>query len=177
MAAMFADYQPDAHADPLPVEIRALTDADIDECAALAAERNGLDRATWSRAFRDHLTLDRHQTFVAVHTGRVVGYATVAWMTPSRELGGFNAPDGWYLTGLVVDPNWRRRGVGLGLTETRLEWLASRTHDVWYFANTVNRASLDLHTRLGFHEVTSDFGIPGVQFSGGTGVLFLKHWE
>lgn len=177
MAAMFADYQPDAHANPLPVDIRALTDADIDECAALAAECNGLDRATWSRSFHDRLALDTHQTFVAIHAGRIVGYATVRWMTPSREQGGFNAPDGWYLAGLVVDPNWRRRGVGLRLTETRMEWLAARTRDVWYFANTLNRASLDLHTRLGFHAVTSDFGIPGVEFSGGTGLLCVKRWE
>jgi len=40
--------------------------------------------------------------------------------------------------------------------------------EIWYFTNA---ASLLLHYRLGFREVTRDFTYPGVTFTGGVGVL------
>ncbi|WP_233120802.1 N-acetyltransferase [Tessaracoccus sp. ZS01] len=90
--------------------------------------------------------------------------------------GGRGAPDGWYLTGVVVDPTVRRGGVGLRLTEARLEALRVRgTETVWYFATARNTVSLDLHRRLGFRDVTREFSISGVSFDGGEGVL--SRWD
>jgi hypothetical protein len=50
-------------------------------------------------------------------------------------------------------------------------WTPARPDAAWYFANARNRASLDLHARLGFEEVTRAFDLAGVTFEGGEGVL------
>jgi hypothetical protein len=52
-----------------------------------------------------------------------------------------------------------------------MAWAFQRAGEVWFFANARNRASVDLHARLGFVEVTRDFAFPGVSFDGGVGVL------
>lgn len=170
---LFADYEPNDHGVEAEVEVRPLQADDVDRCSELAVQRNGLDIGTWRGSFERSLEREDHQTFVALQDGRVIGYASTTWMNPVAD-GGVNAPEGWYLTGVVVDPHARRRGVGRRLTKARLEWLAGRTDRVWYFATALNRPSLDLHASLGFREVTRDFSIPGVSFSGGEGILSVN---
>ena len=169
-SSLFAQYEPDSHGVAAAIEVRPLLTGDLERCAELAVERNGLDVGTWRASFERSLEAADRQTFVALSGGRVIGYASTAWMDPAAH-GGVNAPRGWYLTGVVVAPDARRRGAGRRLTEARLTWLAERTEQVWYFATALNRPSLDLHAALGFREVTRDFSIPGVTFSGGEGVL------
>jgi hypothetical protein len=41
-----------------------------------------------------------------------------------------------------------------------MAWVFERAEEVWFFANARNRASLELHARLGFVEVTRDFAFP-----------------
>jgi ribosomal protein S18 acetylase RimI-like enzyme len=155
----------------------------VRECAALAAAREGDDAARWVEVFRRRAEADPVTTFVARVAGEVAGYGSLGWLdsgsedssisAPADPSGGpVVAPTGWYLTGLVVDPSWRRRGVGVALTAHRLDWLRGRAEVVYYFANARNRATIDLHRRLGFEEVTRDFAIPGVAFAGGVGVLY-----
>ncbi|WP_394274807.1 hypothetical protein [Luteococcus sp.] len=58
----------------------------------------------------------------------------------------------------------------------RLPGLQQRgARHVCFFANTRNRASLALHARIGFREITRDFTIPTVSFAGGEGVL--AQWD
>jgi GNAT superfamily N-acetyltransferase len=80
-------------------------------------------------------------------------------------------PAGLYLVGLVVAADRRRLGVGRAITVASTAWALEREPEVWYFANARNRASLDLHTELGYEEVTRDFEVPGLTFAGGVGVL------
>jgi ribosomal protein S18 acetylase RimI-like enzyme len=169
----FANYEPDNHGVDAEIDVRPLQAEDVERCAELAVHRNGLDIGTWRGSFEGSLNREDRQTFVALRRGRVIGYASITWMNPVAD-GGANAPEGWYLTGVVVDPLVRRRGVGKRLTQARLEWLAGRTDRVWYFATALNHCSLDLHTALGFREVTRDFSIPGVIFSGGEGILSVN---
>ncbi|MGC0417608.1 GNAT family N-acetyltransferase [Embleya sp. AB8] len=98
--------------------------------------------------------------------GTVVGYARALHLDPSPT-----APIGYYLAGIVVDPAARGQGLGHQLTSARLDWIAERASSAWYFANARNTASLRLHEVLGFHEETREFAIPGVEFTGGEGVL------
>jgi ribosomal protein S18 acetylase RimI-like enzyme len=74
----------------------------------------------------------------------------------------------------VIDPAWRRRGLGRALTVARLEWLAERADVVWCFTGARNEASLALHEALGFREATRDFSFPGVTFQGGAGGVLLR---
>lgn len=170
MSSPFVRYQPEAHGVPVAVTIRELAAGDIEACAAIAVERNGGHLDAWSAALRGGLDSPDHGGFVAVVAGEVVGYATVGWLSPVAN-GGRNAPDGWYLTGLTVADRLRRRGVGRALTVARLDWLTGLATEVWYFAAAANLASLDLHRGLGFEDVTTDFEIAGVGFTGGLGVL------
>jgi RimJ/RimL family protein N-acetyltransferase len=52
-----------------------------------------------------------------------------------------------------------------------MTWTAALAPEIWFFTNAANQASLRLHHRLGFREVTRDFTYPDVTFAGGTGVL------
>jgi ribosomal protein S18 acetylase RimI-like enzyme len=85
-----------------------------------------------------------------------------------------HAPPGWYLTGVTVLPPYRRSGLAYRLTTARLDWIAERTHEAWYFANAQNAASIRLHDELGFTEVSRAPAIHGVSFDGGGGVLFRR---
>jgi ribosomal protein S18 acetylase RimI-like enzyme len=97
---------------------------------------------------------------------QIVAYARAVFLDPAPT-----APTGYYLGGVVVATRARRSGLGSRLTEARLAWIAERASSAWYFTNARNRASLCLHERLGFHEETREFAIPGVEFAGGVGVL------
>lgn len=81
-------------------------------------------------------------------------------------------PEGWYLSGLVVAPDWRRRGIGDRLTKERLDWIAARAPRAYYFANSRNGATIDLHARFGFREIQRGLAGHGLTFAGGVGLLF-----
>ena len=136
---------------------------------------------------------------VALLDGRIIGYAKASWFDPAAgapdpvadssapgrieaaagaaavpERAGpdSSAPAGWYLLGVIVHPDFRRRGVGLALTRSRLEWIAGHSDRAYYFANVRNLVSIEMHRKLGFVERTLDVRIPGVTFTGGVGALF-----
>ena len=43
---------------------------------------------------------------------------------------------------------------------------------MYYFANSSNLASIDLHAGFGFQEVARDIDVPGLACTGGVGILF-----
>ncbi len=173
MPQPFAAYDPLARGPLAEAIVREANDADLPGCAILAQYRNGGDLDAWEHALAADLRGRDRLLLVAVNAGRPVGYAS-AGRQGYASSGGRNVRDGWYLTGLVVDSLHRRGGIGRRLTQRRLDWLDSRTGRVWYFASALNRPSLELHLKLGFHEVTRDFAVPGVSFGGGVGVLSVR---
>ncbi len=172
MIDYFASFQPDLHGVPLPdVEVRPAADADLAACGHLVARREGGDAGAWTERLRICRTEGDQQVFVAACGDRIVGYAKVGWLEPVAA-GGRGAPDGWYLSGIVVAPEFRRRGLGRLLTEARCAWVFERADAVYYVASATNRASVVLHEDLGFREITRDFVLPGVTFGRSDGVLF-----
>ena len=178
--AIYDGSVPSSRFDPITGTVRAAT---LDEVAALArlavaencrSPSDGEGSASfefWRDLFTDNLGRDdRHVTVAETATG-LVGYGRTGWFDPVPDAPANTAPAGWYLTGLSVDPDWRRRGIARALTEERLDWVAARSDAAWYFANAENRVSLALHASLGFVEVTRDFSFPGVEFRYGAGVL------
>lgn len=154
--------------------MRPATAADGAACAALAVQRNGGDVEVWQARLAADLTEPDQFTVVAISDGSVVGFATAGRLSFNPQLS-HNIPDGWYLTGVVVHPLYRRGGLGRRLLQARLDWLDQRTNQSWYFASAVNQASLAMHRGLGFEEVTRDFWVPKVNFTGGVGVLCVRN--
>lgn len=174
---LFAPYDPEAARPRLSENalcVRPATTSDAAVLAEIALARDGGSPERHVRAFRAQIADDGSTWHVAaaVVDAAIVGYGRVNRFTPPEGAPPHVAPAGWYLAGLVVDPAWRRRGVGHALTTYRLGWLEGRTEDVYYFANARNQATIDLHAKLGFEEVTRDFIMPGCTFTGGVGILF-----
>lgn len=179
----FAAYEPatgSPRLDAATGTVRVATLDDVDGLARLAVAENrrspsdgrgstSLDH--WRDLFTDNLGRDDRHVTVAEAAPGLVGYARTVRFEPAADAAADAVPAGWYLLGLSVDPDWRRRGIARALTEERLDWVAARADEAWYFANARNRVSLALHASLGFAEVTRDFSFPGVEFRGGVGVL------
>ena len=150
-------------------------DADLDECVNLAflapPERSPTE---WRAALSADLANDEHHLVVAESGGEIVGYGRVRLWEPEREpeAPAGTAPSGYYLSGVFVRADLRRRGVAAALTQARLEWIGERADEAWFFANARNAASIELHGRFGFEEFTRRFSFPGVTFEGGEGILF-----
>ena len=169
---MFAEY--DAVAGrrelPAPVEVRPARLDDVAACARLAVARTGGDLTTWEARLAADLDRDTVLVTVAV-VGATVGMGRVGWISWSEPASTDAAPDGYYLTDLVVDPAWRRYGLAEQMTRARLAWVWERDTTAWYVANSRNRVSLELHEKLGFRVVADDISIAGMTFVGGHGVL------
>lgn len=150
--------------------------ADCAAVGALVAEYSGAEPGAradaLARFLRERARDDRGAAFVAVSGTEVLAYAKTEFIEVGRDDGPDDAPSGWYLSGMVVAPAWRRKGIGSNLTRVRLRWLAGRTEVVYYVANARNAASAALHARFGFRELRPIASAPGVRFREGAGVLY-----
>jgi ribosomal protein S18 acetylase RimI-like enzyme len=167
---VFADFDPDAHGEPVAARVRPAVATDLDACAQLAWSRNGGELDSWHRRLAGDIADPSTLVVVAEVADAVGGYASAQWLSFDQNQAA-NIEDGWYLTGVTVEPSLRRRGLGRALLQARLGWISERADRAWYFASAVNEASLQLHRELGFREVTRSFSVPGVSFTGGVGVL------
>lgn len=150
------------------VKVESAREEDLPHVASIRAERNGKSVAHHLRHLR-RMSAELHrrrEVYVARVDGHVAGYATAEWME-----GGTLIP-GWYLSGLVVSPAYRRHGIGTALTDHRMHALRQRTDSVYFFANSINRVIIELHESLGFKEVKRPVVVPKCSFEGGEGVLF-----
>jgi len=182
MASLFEPYAP-RHDDGLrtpraeSLHIDLAVAEDERAIAELIAQREAEDPQRAGDRVRRWLAApaEVQRTFVARLENTVVGFARACRVsnTPDQTTASQRVPEGWYLMGLIVAPPIRRQGVGITLTRYRLDWLAGRTDEVFYFANSKNLASIDLHQRCGFVPVRENFTFPGASFSaGGHGVLY-----
>lgn len=157
--------------------VRAAEESDVDACVqlALAAAPGGggsSDPEVWRGALgRDVQDPDR-QLVVAVAEDRIVGYARAHLVEAADGAAVDAAPPGYYLIGLWVDPGHRHGGLGASLTAARLRWISERAGEAWFFTEATNAASIALHERFGFVEVTRRFSFRGVPFEDGARILF-----
>jgi ribosomal protein S18 acetylase RimI-like enzyme len=161
-----------------PYAIREGQHSDIEECVALALvaapERSASD---WRDSLARDIEAPDHYLVVAERRGAVVGYGRARLFEPEPQAPNDSAPRGYYLTGVFVAPNERRTGIGAALTQARLDWISDRAADAWFFANARNTASIALHERFGFEEVTRRFSFPGLTFDGGEGILLRLRFD
>ena len=153
--------------------IREGGNGDIEGCVALAVlaspERNSSE---WRDSLEGDLESPEHLLVVAEARGAIVGYGRARFFQPEPDAPADTGPLGYYLTGVFVAADARGRGIGTALTRTRLDWIGECADEAWFFANARNAASIELHKRLGFEEVSRRFSFPGLTFDGGEGILF-----
>jgi ribosomal protein S18 acetylase RimI-like enzyme len=179
--ARFEEYRPrlpdnERASTPTDLVIRTASLADANRVAELHAQRDGGNIADHAAGFArwvdTHRATGTGEIVVAEVAGQVVGVAKLHRFTPPDDAPTNAAPAGWYLSGLIVATDCRRRGIGRRLTRARVDWIAARDRVAYYFANAGNQASIDLHREFGFVEMTRDFAYPRVSFQGGVGILF-----
>lgn len=113
---------------------------------------------------------DQRLCVVTAFQERIHAYGNAQWLDAVAR--GWSDPTRWYLSGVVVDPDSRRHGLGEQLVSARLEALSKVTNTVWYVVNARNDASIALHSGRGFEEVRRGDRITGVEFTGGEGFLY-----
>jgi aminoglycoside 6'-N-acetyltransferase I len=156
----------DAPANGMPqaVRIEPLTQADVASAVALAVRVLRVKPGDRGEQFAGDIADGPRQMFVAKVTGQVVGYGRVIELAADEA--GPGTPAGCYLSGVLVDPAWRGRGIATALTRARLRWAFAHADTVFYVAGADNAASLRLHAALGFQEVKrfeSDRSAAGVE--------------
>jgi ribosomal protein S18 acetylase RimI-like enzyme len=155
-----------------PYAIRAGDAADVEPCVALALHAAPeIGASGWRDAFARDIENPEHHLVVADSGGVLVGYGRARLFEPKPDAPADTAPRGYYLTGVFVASDERRSGIGAALTHPRLDWISERASEAWYFANARNTASIELHRRFGFEEVSRRFSFPGLAFEGGEGIL------
>lgn len=130
------------------------------------------DASTWRTSLLEDVESPDRLLVVAESADEVIGYGRVLRFVPESGAAADIAPAGYYLMGMVVHPDHRRRGVGASLTQARLDWISRHADAAWYFANARNTTSIALHERFGFEEITRSFVYPRVDFDRGEGILF-----
>lgn len=109
---------------------------------------------------------------VAVHAGRVVAYGRAKEWSDADVAKFKDCPAGWWLSGSVVLPEFRRRGIGRALMQRRLAALGTIVYSKVDLANEVSMA---WHLTSGFVEVTRDFTAPGMRDDGEP--MALLRWK
>ncbi|MBA2707506.1 MAG: GNAT family N-acetyltransferase [Gemmatimonadaceae bacterium] len=159
---------------PLGLFVRCAATRDLSAIAALAAQRSGAAFENCLQSVEEQFGSDTergHLTLIAEMDCGLLGFGRARHV--GTPIDADSVPTGWYLLGVIVAPALRRRGIASELTRLRVEWIGRRADEAFYFANSLNLPSIDLHQKLGFVEVQRPFAFPGAQFSGGgVGVLF-----
>jgi len=165
----------------LHFEVRRANPADLDALSSLVFERQGGERAKYRARFEARLREPEERPVLLVAelaaSGEVAAYGSLEWMVFAEDAPADCVPSGWYLTGVIVGRAWQRAGIGAALTRARIEaWkaLGSKAGPLRFVVNQTNAPSVRLHAALGFVEErgSGEFQMPGVSFTGGTGLLF-----
>jgi ribosomal protein S18 acetylase RimI-like enzyme len=133
------------------MHIEPLTQADVSSAVELAVRVLRVKPGDLGEQFASDITDDLRHMFVAKASGQVVAYGRVIELAADEA--GPGTPAGCYLSGVLVDPAWRRRSIAAQLTQARLRWAFARTDTVFYVTGADNVASLHLHAAFGFQEM------------------------
>lgn len=170
MDSWFASYVPDPperHA-PTSAVVAEASECDVPALAMLQTRVRGGSADEWVCSIERARCSARNLVITAKVAGEAVGYA-IAGFFPEHPVD--HAPAGYYMNGVTVNPAWRRRGVGSLLTRRRMEWVWERGSVIWCVISGRNRASLEMHRKLGFDCVMTGSSLRGIEFIGGEGWL------
>ncbi len=166
----FAAYDPEAkgHRDSITSGQLVVRGAQVPDVPGILAVNASTGRDSGgSLAMEESIAEVTLMVVVAWIQGQVVGWVKTHFWSFSDGL----ALEGYYLGGVTVMPEWRRRGIGSALTQARLDWIWTRSTAAWCVVNAANLASIDFHARWGFQEVDRSARFHNTKFAGGVGLL------
>ena len=166
---IFEKYNPAATSKNLyNISVRLASLIDALPIAQIIAKLTSTDINRCVESIETSLQKSNFITIIAEYNSEIVGYSKIVYC--EKE----DAPKGWYVGGILVQPNFRRRGVGEKLTEKLIEIAKSKTDTLYSFINAQNKSSITLHEKLGFVEFDRRSSIMGVTFEGGVGIFLKK---
>lgn len=85
-------------------------------------------------------------------------------------------PHGWYGSGILVDPIYRRQGIARFLFQNRLRLLSGLGVKIFYsVVDSENLASIKMHQDFGYEEVERGAGFLHITLESGSGILYKKN--
>lgn len=181
--SLFARFQPDIKGKPLDgVVYRLVFESDANEIAKITFEREGLSKnkdfgfylERTKKELEDIESAIEFNLIVAEYKKEIVGFGRSIYYDLRKTQVPYFSPSGWYLMGLVVKPNFRRRGIGRRITEERMALISENSNEVYFVINSINRVSIELHKKLGFKKIDEGKGFLKIKFDGRKGYLFKK---
>jgi ribosomal protein S18 acetylase RimI-like enzyme len=89
----------------------------------------GSDASIWRTTFLEDIERSDRLLVVAEYAREVIGYGRAVRFEPDADAANDIAPPGYYLMGLVVHPDHRRRCVAAALTQVRLDWMSKQADE------------------------------------------------
>jgi ribosomal protein S18 acetylase RimI-like enzyme len=137
------------------IVIRKANSIDLTSCAHLISSHVSGNLDDWQSRFEQDLANPRRHFLVATIDDAVVGYGHTLFKSDTSQDETNASPSGYFLSGLLVAPGHRRKGLGKLLTIARIDALRQVANEIYYLAEPDNLATIDLHSRLGFKEIGS----------------------
>ena len=175
----FAKFNPNVKNEQLSdISIREVKKSDYKEIAKIVWERDekkGLISDYNERFKKEFKKLGSANWYmhVAIHENKIVGYGRLVKIT---EVIGIPGPLGWYLMGITVSHNYRRKGIGEKLTKFRLEFAAKLCSEIYFVCNAQNETSIYIHEKLGFQKILKGKGFFNILFDQGLGYIYRKNF-
>lgn len=138
--------------------VRPATQDDVSGIASVALELDGWTFDEHFRGASAEIEMQQKQdphrlVMVAEVDGVIAGYGRAGYKETPSGMQPASFPEGWYLSGLLVAPEFRRNGIGLELTRQRIAWIGTRAQVVRFHTSAANLASIAMHEKLGFGQV------------------------
>ena len=133
--------------------IRNASPSDLDACALLISNHESGVFEDWRSRFELDLVNPQRQFLVATIDDLVIAYGHTTFHARISESEVNADLSGYFLSGLLVSPGHRRRGVGRHLTIARIDVLRQVTDMIYYRPEPDNQATIDMHSELGFREI------------------------
>lgn len=163
----FEDFNPvkeEDHGLPKGFSTRLAIPGDAEKIAVLRQEREGREFSGLLKEseelMKEMQEVNTTSVFIAEIPGLAIGFSILRYFVPGEDAPDNTAPEGWYLLGINVKKDYRRRGVGSELIRARLRAIPHEYDTVYFFTNPKNLTSQLFHERFGFIKIEEDIVYP-----------------
>ncbi len=162
------------------IEVRLAQENDLERIAKITQDFEPQTLERYKESFKSQIEQNSNPEssifiFVAIIDNIVVGHGKLFYYSKEKHDVEFKSPEGWYLNGVIVAPEFRRKGVAKALLSFRESFiLEKKGNEVFSIVSVENIPSISYHTSLGFKEQERAPGYLSVKLKCGEGILFYK---